>query len=405
MKIFEIGTGYTSIPAQMGAATEIVVEELSRAFKKMNEDVAIVDIKDANRPQTDLPIVEAYMPGMFSTKAVVTLGIVHKLKRVLYSISLTFKLHKLIKKIPVEKKIVLHFHNQYNMFFFEKLTSKKIRKRVSIGYTVHSYIWFGQWEKIKATVKKKYFQEIFCCQHADKVFVLNSIVEKMMIDNLKVPQSRITKIINGVNTSAYNESSAETSIQSAIKEKYHLNGKEIILQVGSVCERKNQFDSIKQLTPLMKQNKNVVFAYAGGIIDAEYQNAICDYSRQEHLKDQIVYLGEVSPGKELNSIYAMSKICVINSKSEAFPLVIAEALSIPRPIFIGANLLDNLELWQKHEGEGVIRITDHFTDDVNRLINDSDYYKAMQDKGRNLIVNNYSWDIAAHQYLNTFNTL
>ena len=29
MKIYEIGTGYTPIPARMGAATEIVVEEVN----------------------------------------------------------------------------------------------------------------------------------------------------------------------------------------------------------------------------------------------------------------------------------------------------------------------------------------------------------------------------------------
>lgn len=405
MKIFEIGTGYTSIPAKMGAATEIVVEELTRSLKKLGQDVTIIDVADKNRQQTDLPIIEAYLPSFFSSDSVVKLGVFHKIKRVLYSISLTRKLHQVIKSIPKEESIFLHFHNQYNMFFFEKLTSKKIRKRVSIGYTVHSYIWFGQWENIKGTVKKKYFQEIYCCQHAEKVFVLNSIVEKMMIDNLKVPPSRIAKIINGVNTSVYSESSVDTHIQDTIKEKFNLSGKDIILQVGSVCDRKNQLESIKLLTPLMKQNKNVVFAYAGGVIDAEYQNAICDYSRQEHLENQIVYLGEVSPGKELNAIYALSKIGIVNSKSEAFALVIAEALSVPRPIFIGVTLLDNLELWNKYEGEGIIKITDRFTEDVTKLINDDQYYKAMQEKGRNLIVNHYSWEIAARQYLESFKSL
>ena len=34
MKIIEVGTGYTSIPAKMGAATEIVVEEISKVFEK-----------------------------------------------------------------------------------------------------------------------------------------------------------------------------------------------------------------------------------------------------------------------------------------------------------------------------------------------------------------------------------
>ena len=154
MKIFEIGTGYTSIPARMGAATEIVVEELTKSFLKMKQDVTIVDIKDKNRLSSNLPIIEVYMPQAFSSTDV-KLGIVHKMKRVLYSISLTYKLHSLIRKYSGEK-IILHFHNQYNLFFFLKLTPESLKKKVTIGYTVHSYIWFGKWDAIKETIKKRY---------------------------------------------------------------------------------------------------------------------------------------------------------------------------------------------------------------------------------------------------------
>ena len=150
MKIFEIGTGYTSIPARMGAATEIVVEELTKSFRKMNQDVTIIDIKDKNRLPNNLPIIETYMPQAFSSTDV-KLGIVHKMKRVLYSISLTYKLHSLIRKYPGEK-IILHFHNQYNLFFFLKLAPDSLRQKVTIGYTVHSYIWFGKWEAITPSI-------------------------------------------------------------------------------------------------------------------------------------------------------------------------------------------------------------------------------------------------------------
>ena len=46
MKIYEIGTGYTSIPAQIAAATETVVEELSKALLELGENVYIVDIEE-----------------------------------------------------------------------------------------------------------------------------------------------------------------------------------------------------------------------------------------------------------------------------------------------------------------------------------------------------------------------
>ena len=56
MKIYEIGTGYTPIPACMGAATEIVVEELTKSLMKNKYDVEILDISTKKRVQNTLPI-------------------------------------------------------------------------------------------------------------------------------------------------------------------------------------------------------------------------------------------------------------------------------------------------------------------------------------------------------------
>ena len=111
MKIYEIGTGYTPIPAKMGAATEIVVEELAKSFQKKGKDVTILDIKADDRLRNNLPIIEVNVPDKF-TSTDVQLGIMHKLKRVVYSISLAQSLKKIIKRS--NEKIVLHFHNQYN---------------------------------------------------------------------------------------------------------------------------------------------------------------------------------------------------------------------------------------------------------------------------------------------------
>ena len=107
MKIYEIGTGYTPIPAQMGAATEIIVEELTTSFMKMGEDVEIIDIAADSRAENNLPITEVKVPAAFR-KNDVSLGIVHKLKRVVYSVKLASKLKKILKKS--DEKVVLHFH-------------------------------------------------------------------------------------------------------------------------------------------------------------------------------------------------------------------------------------------------------------------------------------------------------
>mgnify|MGYP005881011739 FL=1 len=399
MKIFEIGTGYTSIPAQIGAATEIVVAELTTSMRKLGQDVTIIDIKDENRMPTELPITEAYMPQFFSSTDT-KLGVVHKLKRVLYSISLTRKLHSLIRQYKGEQ-IMLHFHNQYNLFFFLKLSPKSILKNVTIGYTVHSYIWFGKWEEVKDIIAKRYFQEVYCCQHADKVFVLNSIVSQMLVEHYQVDAKCIVPVINGVNVDTYNNEAANEKNVNDLRQKYHLEDKRVVFQVGSVCDRKNQLGTLKLLLPLMKKNKDIAFIYAGGVIDPKYAETIQTLATEKGVKDRVLYMGEVSPGKQLNELYALADVAFMNSKSEAFALVIAEALAARKPIFICDEIMRSL-FWGEKEGEGIIRVKDTFETDLERLFTDKTYYKEMQERGRNFIVNEFSWDVAAKIYLENF---
>lgn len=399
MKIFEIGTGYTSIPARIGAATELVVEELATSLIKLGADVSVVDIKDRNRKQTNLPIIEAYMPQFFSSVDT-KLGLFHKLKRVLYSISLTYTLHSLIKANG-SGKLFLHFHNQYNLFFFLKLTPKSMLKNVTIGYTVHSYIWFGKWEEIKETIKKRYFQEVFCCQHADKVFVLNEIVADMLSKHCGVTQNNLIRVINGVNVNTYDDKVVDENVVKQLREKYNLEGKKVVFQVGSVCDRKNQLGTLRLLLPLIKKNPAIAMVYAGGIIDPQYAGAIRQLAEQENVASRVVYMGEVAPGKQLNELYALADVAFMNSKSEAFALVIAEALSARKPIFISDVIMRSLFFLGKKEGEGIIRIKGTFEQDFSKLLNDEYYYKEMQEKGRNFILNEFSWDVAARAYLDS----
>lgn len=400
MKIFEIGTGYTSIPAKMGAATEIVVEELSNSLLESGHDVTVVDIKDSHRAATSLPIYEVPMPQFFNATDT-SLGIVHKLKRVLYSISLAHKLCKLIS-CCIDDKIILHFHNQYNLFFFLKLAPASIRARVTVAYTVHSYIWFGKWDDICNTVKKRYFQEIYCVRNADHVFVLNDTAKNMFINQIGVAERKIHKITNGVNTSTYNDKAPRSQEIEQFLTNAGLAEKKIIFQVGSVCNRKNQLGSLELLLPTLKKRPDVAFLYAGGIIDLAYKSRIDDFATRNGIAGQVVYAGEVSPGRELNTLYSASHACIFNSKSEAFGLVLLESMSASRPVFVCGNILSTLPAIKSKIRQGIIPITESFGSDLEKLLDDATEYASQQTMARELVEKEYSWNVAAKQYLEHF---
>lgn len=391
MKIYEIGTGYTPIPAQMGAATEIVVEELTRSFLKLEKNVEIIDIAASQRTPTDLPIKEVKVPAAF-TKSDVSLGIMHKLKRVFYSIALAAELKKILKH--TEDKVVLHFHNQYNLFFFLKLTPKKLLKKAIIAYTVHSYIWGAEWDSIKNTVRKKYFQEIFCVKKADAVFVLNDITIDHFTNKLGVDSNKIYKILNGVNVERY-VPLAEEKIKE-LKLRNHFENKKIIFQVGSVCERKNQLGSVKMLSEYLKQHKDVIYMYAGGIIDSEYQQSIKQFADQNGISEQICYVGELAPGEQLNEYYNMADCSVFTSSCESFGLVIIEAISSGTPVVIGNNLMFDL-----NSGYFMYHNEEEFVKKVDEVLN-----KLEETQGEcKEVIEKYNWNSVAEIHYKHFKNL
>ena len=390
MKIYEIGTGYTPIPAQMGAATEIVVEDLTRAFLKNERDVEIIDIKSSSREKIDLPLTEVNVPSIF-TKKDVSLGVMHKLKRVVYSVLLARKLKKILKKS--EEKIVLHFHNQYNLFFFMKLVGRKYREKALIAYTVHSYVWNGEWAEIETTVKKRYFQEIFCVQNADAVFVLNDITKKNFVNHLVVDAEKIYKVKNGVNPERFYSIDKSQTVE--LLNKYGFGDKKIIFQVGSVCERKNQLFAVKSLSEYLKNNRNVIYLYAGGIIDLEYKKSIDDFAKANDIAEQVLYVGELVPGRQLNEYYNMASCCVFTATQEAFSLVIIEAITAGAPVILANNLdfgFDN--------GYRTYRSTEEFVSLVNSVVKESD----LSWLDCNSVRNKFNWVNICKMYTDVFDT-
>lgn len=331
MKVYEIGTGYTPIPATMGAATEIVVEELTKAFQKLNIPVEIVDIKATQRKENALPITEVWVPGCFAGTDV-KLGIMHKLKRVVYSVCLAQKLKKILKNS--QGKIVLHFHNQYNMFFFLKLVPEKLRKKAVLAYTVHSHIWHGEWTEIEKLIKERYFQEVYSMEHADVVYALNEKTLLNIVKHTAVRREKIHQIDNGVNTEIYKVQEEK----GKEKKQIELQGKTVFIQVGSVCGRKNQLGSLELLMPFLQRDKNTVFLYAGGIIEPEYKKQIDKLAEDKGVSEQVQYCGELKPGTELNAFYNMADAMVFPSKAEGFSLVIIEAMAAGVPVIISDKL-------------------------------------------------------------------
>lgn len=390
MRIYEIGTGYTSIPAKISAATEIVVEELTKSLMSMGQDVTIIDIADENRASNALPIEDVKIPEWFSS-ADVQLGIKHKLRRILYSFALAIKLKKKLRFS--DDKTVLHFHNQYNLFFFLKMIPLHLRNKCIVAYTIHTGIWSLSWKTIEKTVKKKYFQEIECMKKADLIYALNQETVENAIKQISVDENKFVLINNGVNAAIYHE--LTDGEKDVARKRYGFEGKKVFLQVGSIYENKGQKRSITRMRRLLEDNPDYMFAYAGGIVSEEYKNEIDEYVNSLGLQSQVRYVGMVSPGKDLNELYNTAEATIFSSDYEAFGLVIIESMAAGVPV-----LIDESSSLPNRPGNIFYNDT-NFEEIVTHEILNENRRKFHAGEARRNVMNNYSWDKIAEDYLRT----
>ena len=316
------------------------------------------------------------------------------MKRVWYSTFLAIRLNKFIKK---DQHYILHFHNQYNFFFFWMLSTAKKRRNVKLYYTNHTYTWSLPWNEIENLVRKKYFMENYSMKKADMVFVLNEKTVKNLTDHAKINASHIKLIPNGVNTEVFKKLSENDKSVRDLRKALQLDNKKVFFHAGTICDRKNQLEIIKYLTPVFKSNPDFVFVFAGGIRENEYFASINNYCKEAQIEKNVLYAGELQPGKELNTYYNMAEAFIFFSKSEGFSLALLEALSAGLPALLSKNLeIEFIKV--KDNGILTFESQEEFLAVLKNEILCPKRKRHHSGRARNFVEKNYSWNEVVDKY-------
>jgi glycosyltransferase involved in cell wall biosynthesis len=258
MKICQVGTGFTSIPPQVSAATEEVVYHLCKELIQLGCDVHIIDILDKKRMVTDLPINEVPYFSFLKTTRSNSLGLIAR--RLSFSFFSAIKLQKLKRDFDV-----VHFHNQFPAFMFQ-LFARLSFNRIPTVYTLHNPIWGLSYREMPRNAQIKFALEIEVMNSVNKVIAVSETLKKNVIKRLNLRPSSIIVIPNGVDADLFHPSRASPTLRKKLAAK----GERIILCVGRICRYKAQKLLIDAVPKITQENPNVKFVFVGPIDDTEY---------------------------------------------------------------------------------------------------------------------------------------
>jgi glycogen(starch) synthase len=250
--------------------------------------------------------------------------------------------------------------------------------------------------------------EIIGGKIADKVIT----VSNAMIDDLAhiyVPKEKINVVYNGVDTHKYDPTAVPNDVAQVIRKRYNIKENEImILFIGRLV-------SMKGVDKLIYAMKNVNEKYPKaklvivGTSDNEqyYLNLISNLKLNGVVIPRFEFVGE----EERITHYGACDMAIFPSLYEPFGIVALEAMSMEKPVIVGARGISGLREIVLPSGSNQcgVHVNPYDPADIawgiGVLLNDLVKSKQFGVNGRKRVIENFTWDKIADDTIKVYKQL
>ena len=179
----------------------------------------------------------------------------------------------------------------------------------------------------------------------------------------------------------------------------------IILCVGTVSSRKNQFTAVKAIPKVTAAHPEVKFVFAGPTAEEKYLQLIKKFVADNELSPWVDFRGEVTK-QELYKLYSEATLFLFPSLAESQGLVLVEAMAFGLPV-IASTIEPFVDVANQEEGSAIL-VDPHDVDGlaaaIIRLLEDSSLRESMSQKAKR-VARNYSWEQVATRTLALYKKL
>ncbi len=244
-------------------------------------------------------------------------------------------------------------------------------------------------------------------QMADRVITVSYAMMEHLT-TLGFERDKIRVIWNGVDPSKYNPHRIKEEGKKALRRRYGITDEDVMLLfVGRLTGVKGVINLVKAIASLKEHSELKLVILGVGELDVEIKNLIKDLELEERVKLRTEFVDEEE--RILN--YAASDLVILPSFYEPFGIVCTEAMSMAKPVVVGARGISGFKEQVIPDGDKQcgVHINPHDPEDIawgiKQVIESEDRGEWMGVNGRDRVLENFSWEVISRETIKTYREL
>lgn len=243
-------------------------------------------------------------------------------------------------------------------------------------------------------------------QVADCIITVSYAMKEELI-KFGFPKSKIRVCWNGIDPDKYDPKKISESEIKELRNKYKINDDEhLIFFIGRLVTVKGVINLVKSMPSIIEEFPKTKLIILG-IGDLEQE--IISLINNLNLDNNIILRNEFVSEEERIIHYAAADSVVLPSLYEPFGIVCTEAMSMEKPVVVGARDTNGMREQIIIEGEDKcgIHINPNDPDDIcwgiKEILKSKDKAKKMGIAARKRAIEQFSWDIVNKKTLGIYN--
>ena len=250
--------------------------------------------------------------------------------------------------------------------------------------------------------------EMRAAQTADMIVTVSNAMKDELI-GLGFPAEKIRVIYNGVDPEKYSRSQVSQEKVQEIRQLYGLKDDDLmVLFLGRLVSVKGVDKLIAAMTHVLQKIPNARLVIVGL---GDMQDYLSRLAQNLKLQDNIKFRFEFIPEEERIAHYAACDVAVFPSVYEPFGIVAIEAMSMEKPVVVGASGVSGMReiVVASGEEQGGFHVNPNDPTDIAwgiiNSLQDPEKRRQLGQNGRKRVLKEFTWDEIAKRTVQNYNEL